>query len=91
MIDSKNFESLQLLLRLEHFFAPDEATSLASPATVSLQKLLSIEGYGLGNVASVNETTLGANEWKVSASVNAPKFEVVLQPFEIRSFIVVIE
>ena len=91
MIDSENFEWLQLLLRLEHFFAPDEATFLASPATVSLQKLLSIEGYGLGNVASVNETTLGANEWKVSSSVNAPEFEVVLQPFEIRSFIIVLE
>ena len=79
---------LQLLVRLEHFFPPNEGSSFYYlPATVSLQKLLSNDGYGLGNVVSVNETTLGANQWKDS-NIDGPDFDIEIQPFEIRSFIV---
>ena len=84
----------QLLVRLEHFFAPEES-ELSLPASVSLQKLLSVEGYGLGNVTAVNETTLGGNQWKATTTTSeiiaAPNFDVTLKPFEIRSSIVTLE
>lgn len=79
--------------------------------TVSLSGLLSNEGYGLGRVTAVKETTLGANQWKDQVdrlqwtsedstknrpkkekySIEAPEFEITLNPFEIRSFIITIE
>ena len=80
-----------MLVRLEHFFPPGEGPSFYYlPVTVSLKKLLSNDGYGLGKVIGVNETALGANQWKDS-NINGADFEVTIQPFEIRSFIVHIE
>ena len=95
-------ETRQLLIRLEHLFAPPDAKAAAVPATISLRKLLSKEGYGLGNVLEVLETTLAANQWAADSRrlkwddhgtnvVSVPKgpdFDVTLKAFEIRTFIV---
>ena len=83
---------LQLLIRLEHLFAPGEDNDdLSSPVYVSLEKLLSEdEGYGLGKVVRVEETLLAANQLK-STDAQIIDFEVKMSPFEIRTFLVTLD
>ena len=102
----------QLLLRLEHLFAPGEDPEKSQITVVSLQELLSNSGYGLGEVIEVQETTLGGDRWKTSSKedlekwktqvpltnpqqekgeVLGPEFLVILDPIQIRSFIVTIQ
>ena len=93
-------ETQQLLLRLEHRYAPDEEGSM--PVELSLADLIS--SYGLGTVTHVEETMLGANQakrdhqgWmrnqvkapldKQLQAMDAPSFNITLQPFEIKTFI----
>ena len=105
-------ETHQLLVRLEHLFAPGEDPEKSQTTMVSLQELLSSSGYGLGEVIEVQETTLGGDRWKTSSKedlekwktqvpltnpqqekgeVLGPEFLVILDPFQIRSFIVTIQ
>ena len=103
-------ETHQLLVRLEHLFAPGEDPENSQISVVSLQELLSSSGYGLGEVIEVQETTLGGDRWKTDADfekwktqvpltnprqekgeIMGPEFLVLLDPFQIRSFIVTIQ
>lgn len=79
---------MQLLLRLEHLFAPGENEETSVAETVSLQQLLSEDGFGLGKaVRSVSEVKLAANQPQ-NTLIQPPEFSVTIKPFEIRSFIV---
>lgn len=52
-----DFSSIELLVRVEHTFQAAEHADLGQPATFDMAALL----FGLGEVASARETTLGAN------------------------------
>ncbi|XP_017876463.1 lysosomal alpha-mannosidase isoform X1 [Ceratina calcarata] len=95
-----------VLLRLEHIFEVGETESLSAPVEVNIQDL-----FANFTIASIEETTLGANQWSKDmnrliwkAETNevlredknpSPPVEikdggvnVLLQPMEIRTFIV---
>ena len=72
---------------MEHMFAPDESPVDSLTAMISLQSLLSNQGYNLGNVSLVMETTLGANQWINVNGISPPEFNIILKAFEIRTFI----
>ena len=76
---------------MEHMFAPNESSVDSLPAMISLQSLLSNQGYNLGNVSLVMETTLGANQWINVNDISPPEFNVILKAFEIRTFIVYLD
>ena len=94
-------------MRLEHLFAPGENSETSVPVAFSLRRLLSDEGYGLGHVLDVQETTLGANQWAETSqrlrwdnthtwslrekAPQKPDFDITLKPFDIRTFIVQVE
>ena len=60
-------------------FAPDESPVDSLTAMISLQSLLSNQGYNLGNVSLVMETTLGANQWINVNDISPPEFYIILK------------
>lgn len=88
-----------LLLRLEHILEKGEDAELSQPVTVNLEAL-----FAPFTVSSIRETTLGANQWLedntrliwtdesgISSTTRQPTDDipnVVLEPMQIRTFII---